>query len=144
MNIKNALLTKFYKPTLGTVHFNVPLYLASMSTFGKSCSAHPLLPKWLLDWVESFHGCHISWRQSHVFIVFLLFSLCCCRCCSSNDTAPKTFMFNDTAIWAWYIHWIWFLPQKTQQKMLSKSHAHLERCTKTPQKQTFFLRKIVC
>ena len=35
----------------------------------------------IIDWVESFQGCHISWRQSHVFIVFLLFSLCCCQIC---------------------------------------------------------------
>ena len=27
----------------------------------------------IIYWVTSLHGCHISWRQSHVFIAFLLF-----------------------------------------------------------------------
>ena len=43
----------------------------------------------LIDWVASFHGCHISWRQSHVFIVFLLFSLCCCRIDMAYTTRPN-------------------------------------------------------
>ena len=46
----------------------------------------------IIDWVKSFHGCHISGRQSHIFNVFLLFFfmlLSICRIVMAYTTRPN-------------------------------------------------------
>ena len=45
----------------------------SCTSLSDTCTAVAHILGRIVYWVTSLQGCHISWRQSHVFIVFLLF-----------------------------------------------------------------------